>query len=180
VIELGYIKPFEKEKLVVGIMYTGDDYFRIALDRICAQYGKIDSQSEEYTFSTFSNYYDGEMRGTVMKRFVSLEKLVDPSSLSEIKIHTNKIEEENSENESRNINLDPCLLGHGKFVMATTKNASFRIPLSKGIYADLSLVYAGNRWVNFFWTYSDVKSEMIKDYLGHVRKIYLEQRKKTT
>jgi len=174
---LGHVKPFEQEKLVVGIMYTGDDYYRIALNEISDLFGKIDSQSEEYSFSDFSNYYDKEMRGTVMKRFVSLEKLVDPSLLPEIKTRTNKIEEVNSQKELRNINIDPCLLGHGKFVMATTKNASFRIPLSKGIYADISLVYARNRWTDFFWTYPDVKSEMIKDYLSHVRDIYLEQRK---
>lgn len=176
---MGYAKPFEQEKLVVGIMYTGDEY-RIALDRISALYGKIDSQSEEYTFSDFSNYYDCEMRGTVMKRFVSFEKLLDPSLLPEIKTRTNKIEEESSRNGSRNINVDPCLMGHGKFVMATTKGASFRIPLTKGIYADLSLVYAKNRWMDFFWTYSDIKSEMIKDYLSYVREIYLDQRKNST
>ena len=117
------------------------------------------------------------MDGQVLKRFVSFRDLVDPSRLSQIKLHTNDIESDFAVNGDRRVNIDPCLLSHGKFVMATTKGASFRVPLENGIYADLSLVYAKKQWNEFFWTYFDVKSDMIKSFLLEVRKIYREQRK---
>ena len=45
----------------------------------------------------------------------------------------------------RKVNIDPCLISHGKFIMATTKGASFRVPIRDGIYADLSLVYSNGQ-----------------------------------
>lgn len=174
---MGRIKPFEKVKLVTGIMYTKDEYYERALSRLISLYGDVDSDSGEYYFSSYSVFYDSEMDGRVRKRFLSFKTLVDPERLSEIKIKTNEIEDEFSPAGRRNINIDPCILSHGAFIMATTKGASFRVPLSDGIYGDLSLVYADGRWTHFYWTYSDVKSPDIKSYLGRVRKMYLTQRK---
>ena len=174
---MGRIKTFEPEKLVIGIMYTDGDHFRSVTDVLTQHFGKADFETEEYSFSDYSGYYDGEMDGRVMKRFVSFERLVDPSSLSEIKIRTNGIEDDMSVSGNRRVNIDPCLLSHGRFVMATTKGASFRVPLSDGIFADLSLVYSRGEWTDFFWTYADVKSDRMKRFLSDVRRIYLEQRK---
>ena len=174
---MGEIKPYEYEKLVVGIMYTDSLLYERAIERLCGVYAGLDCVSEEYSFSGFSRFYDSEMNGEVMKRFVSFERTVDPSLLSEIKILTNDIEREFSCEGERRVNIDPCMLSHGKFVMATTKSASFRVPLSRGIYADLSLVYSRGGWVDFFWTYFDVKSDRVKSFLKRVRDIYLRQRK---
>lgn len=174
---MGDIKAYEPEKLVIGVMYTTEEDFQSAMAVLRAEYGEEDTVSEEYSFSDFSHFYDSEMDGSVNKRIISMKELVDPSRLSEIKLRTNDIEAEFSRNGNRYVNLDPCLMSHGKFVMATTKNASFRVPLERGIYADLSLVYARSHWVDFFWTYYDVKSDRVKKYLEKVRSIYLKQRK---
>ncbi|MBO4220304.1 MAG: DUF4416 family protein [Clostridia bacterium] len=174
---MGSIKSFEPEKLVVGIMYTDEDHFRRVTDLLTSVFGNTDAETEEYSFSDYSGYYDAEMDGRVMKRFVSFERLMDPSALSEIKVKTNSIEDKMSVSGNRRVNIDPCLLSHGRFVMATTKGASFRVPLSEGIYADLSLVYSRGEWTDFFWTYADVRSDRMKAFLSDVRRIYLEQRK---
>ena len=158
-------------------MYTDNKVFLKALDKLKCFFGEIDNVSMEYSFSDFSHFYDSEMNGIVLKRLISFKKLVDPSRLSEIKLLTNDFEQEFSLNEKRNVNIDPCLLSHGKFVMATTKGASFRIPLINGIYGDLSLVYSKHKWVHFYWTYFDIKSDFVKGFLEKVRQIYLEQRK---
>ncbi|MBQ7500272.1 MAG: DUF4416 family protein [Clostridia bacterium] len=173
---MGKTKPFEAEKLVVGIMYTDAKDYSAVTETLRGIYGDIDCESEEYSFSDYSKYYNDEMNGTVLKRFVSFRTLVDPSALPAIKHKTNDIEDRLSVNGNRRVNIDPCLLCHGRFIMATTKGASFRIPLSSGMYADLSLVYARNRWVDFFWTYTDIRSDMIKDFLSKVRDIYMTQR----
>ncbi len=174
---MGKACDFEPEQLVVGIMYTDDATYDAALEKLVGKFGETDCVSDEYSFSEFSRFYDGEMSGEVRKRLVSFEKTVPPSSLPAIKLFTNGLEDAFAKDGNRTVNLDPCLLGHGKFVMATTKGASFRIPLSNGIYADLALVYARKHWVHFFWTYFDIKSDFVKSFLEKVRELYLEKRK---
>jgi len=174
---MGKANPFEKEKLVVGVMYTSEEQYEAIMTRLEKEFGPSDSASEEYAFSDFSVYYDREMSGRVLKRFVSFRDLVSPETLPEIKLWSNSVEDEYAVAGDRKVNIDPCLISHGKFTMATTKGASFRIPIRDGIYADLSLVYSNGQWNHFFWTYADVKSEPIEAYLAQVRRIYLEQRK---
>lgn len=174
---MGIIRTFEPEKLVIGIMYTNPIYYHQTTRRLVKIHGEIDTVSDEYVFSKFSNFYNNEMNGIVLKRFISFHDSLNPADLAKIKLQTNAIEDEFAAGENRIVNIDPCLLSHGKFVMATTKSASFRIPLREGIYADLSLVFARGEWVHFYWTYFDVKSDYIKRYLLEVRKLYLEQRK---
>ena len=170
-------QKFEYETLVIGLIYADEELLETVKTELEALYGEIDSESEKYSFSDFSGYYDGEAGGTVCRQFVSFKAPVDPSRLAEIKLMTNDLELTHEGATGRRVNIDPGLIGHGKYVMATTKNASWRIPLEKGIYAELTLSYARKRWNDFYWTYCDVKSERVKAYLAGVRKIYLAQRK---
>lgn len=174
---MGKVKPFELEKLVVGIMYTNSSQYHQITKLLEDIFGDTDIISDEYVFSKFSTYYDKEMNGIVLKRFISFRNCLNPASLAKIKLQTNAIEDKLANGKDRIVNIDPCLLSHGKFIMATTKSASFRVPLQSGIYADLSLVYSRGQWEHFYWTYFDVKTDYIKQYLSEVRKRYLEQRK---
>ena len=174
---MGSVKNFEQEKLIIGIMYTNPTHYQIAIKILIDIFGEIDVVSDEYIFSNYSNYYNKEMNGIVLRRFVSFYNCQDPASLADIKLKTNDIERKLADNGQRIINLDPCLLSHGKFIMATTKSASFRIPLNYGIYAELSLVYTKGTWAHFYWTYFDIKTDFFKGYLCKVRSVYLEQRK---
>jgi len=90
---------------------------------------------------------------------------------------TNDIEKEYSQNGCRRINLDPGLMSHGRLTLASTKNAPHRIPLSKGIYAEITLFFARKDWQSLPWTYSDFQIDETKAFLRKVRAIYLEQRK---
>lgn len=174
---MGKPKPFERQKLIVGIMYCGEEMVSTVMKVLQELFGETDCISEEYVFSDYSTYYDGEMGDQVRKHFVSFRDLVDPSELAAIKLKTNELEQELSIAGDRHVNIDPCILSHGSFTMATTKGTGFRVPLSDGIYADLSLVYARSGWMDFMWTYADVKSEAMKAFLTKVRKLYLKQRK---
>lgn len=174
---MGKATAFEKEKVVVGVMYTTQQQYDFILEQLENRFGPVDCATEEYSFSAYSVYYDREMDGRVLKRFLSFRDCVPPETLPEIKRWSNALEDASAVEGNRKINIDPCLLCHGRFVMATTKGASFRVPLRDGIYADLSLVYSNNQWNHFFWTYADVRSESFKAFLTQVRKIYLDQRK---
>ena len=131
-----------------------------------------------FSFSDdFSTYYDEELGGKGQRLIFSFKNLVDPSRQAEIKTRTNEIEKQFSIGERRLINLDPGFINHGRLVLATTKNAGFRIPLENGIYTELTLFFARGEWHKLPWTYRDYQSERVQDFLNKVRKKYLEQRK---
>ena len=168
------VKEFEREKLILGVIYHDKEVFDEAMRRFCERFGEYDLVSEEFSFSEeYSTYYDGELGGEGMRRIYSFEKLVDPSLQVEIKEFTNAIEAEFS----RRINLDPGLISHGRLMLATTKPTGFRIALKRGIYTEPTLFWARGAWHKFPWTYRDYQSERVQKFLVKVRKKYLSQRK---
>ena len=177
---MGAVHEFEKEKLLIGVIYHDPEILEAAMEDVRREFGEYDMISEEYSFSgDFSTYYDDELGGEGFRRIYSFERLVDPDRQAEIKEFTNDIEKKYSGDAGRRINLDPGLMSHGRFMLSTTKNASFRIPLKRGIYTEMTLFYARGRWQKLTWTYRDYQSDLVIDFLCEVRKKYLEQRKKS-
>ena len=175
---MGQIFDFEKEKLVIGVIFHDEDILMRALEDVKARFGEWDMVSEEYSFSQgYSNYYDSELGGEGRRRIYSFERLVDPTEQAEIKEFTNEIEKKYTKDCGRLVNLDPGLMSHGRFMLSTTKNASFRIPLKRGIYTEMTLFYARGKWQKLLWTYMDYQSDLVIGFLEKVRKKYLKQRK---
>lgn len=175
---MGATYSFEREKLVIGVIFHDEDVLNEVLGILTDKFGRIDAVSEEYSFSEdYSTYYDGELGGEGRRRIYSFEELVDPSLQAEIKEYTNELEKKFSSNGGRRINLDPGLMSHGRFMLSTTKNASFRIPLKRGIYTEMTLFYARGAWRKLLWTYMDYQSETVLSFLEQVRKKYLKQRR---
>ena len=175
---MGKAEGFEKEKLIMGIIFPTDELYEKILAILRERFGEIDFMTEEFSFSEeFSNYYDEEIGGEARRRILSFERLVDPSEQAMIKTYTNEVEAIFSVGGNRKINLDPGFLSHGRLMLATTKKTGFRIPLSDGIYTELTLYYARGAWQKLPWTYRDYQSERVQAFLTTVRKKYLEQRK---
>ncbi len=176
---MGAIHEFEAEKLVVGIIYHDKEVLEAALSLLVEEFGEVDMVSPDYSFSQgYSTYYDEELGGEGIRRIYSFERLVDPARQAEIKEFTNEIEKKFSpDGKNRLINLDPGLMSHGRFMLSTTKNASFRIPLKRGIYTEMTLFYARGAWQKLLWTYMDYQSELVLKFLEKVRRKYLKQRK---
>lgn len=172
------IQEFEPEKLIIGIIYHKKETLDAALDILVKEFGKYDAVSDEFSFSAeFSTYYDEEIGGEGLRRIYSFERLVDASRQAEIKEFTNKIEADFSIDGNRKINIDPGFINHGRLMLATTKPAGFRIPLSNGIYTELTLFYARGAWHKLPWSYRDYQSELVQKFITDVRKRYLAQRK---
>lgn len=168
---------FEKEKLIVGVIYHDTDIYDSAISILKGEFGEIDNTSEVFSFSKeYSSYYDGELGGEGMRIILSFKETVDPSRQAEIKLFTNSIEEKFSVDGKRRINLDPGFISHGRLLLATTKKTGFRIPLSDGIYSELTLFWARGAWHKLPWTYRDYQSERVQRFLTKTRKIYLSQR----
>ena len=175
---MGQIYEFEKEKLIVGVIYNDMQIYDKAIKKLTEEFGEIDGESDRFSFShEFSDYYDGELGGEGMRVILSFKEPVDASRQAEIKIFTNKIEEELSRDGNRLINLDPGFISHGRLMLATTKKTGFRIPLADGIYTELTLFWAKGGWHKLPWTYRDYQSETVQKFITRVRKVYLGQRK---
>jgi hypothetical protein len=175
---MGKTFEFEKEKMIIGVIYHDKAILDSALEILVSEFGEIEDMSEEFSFSgEFSNYYDEELGGEGMRRIYSFRELVDPSRQAEIKTRTNEIEMHFADGDNRRINLDPGFINHGRLMLATTKETGFRVPLADGIYTELTLFWARGGWQKFPWTYRDYQSERVQTFITKVRKKYLEQRK---
>ena len=175
---MGQIHDFQKEKLIVGVIFHNEEVLDRALEKMTERFGEIDMVSPDYSFSdNFSTYYDSELGGKGTRRIYSFERTVEPDTQAEIKEFTNDLENSFLGEGGRLINLDPGLMSHGRFMLATTKDASFRIPLKRGIYTEMTLFYARGAWQKLPWTYMDYQSQTVLTFLEKVRKKYLTQRK---
>ncbi len=168
---------FEREKLIFGILYSDETLFREAVTCLTEQYGDLDYISDAFSFSKWSDYYSGEIEGETCRRFVSVREHIAPEKLADVKTATNALEAEMSINGKRLVNIDPGLIGLGRLLLPTAKAAPHRIPLSKGIYAELTLFYSEGKWQDFPWTYRDYKSDEVKAVLSHIRGLYLKERR---
>lgn len=176
---MGAVYQFEKEKLIIGVIYHEKDILERAMQILTAEFGEIEAVSEEFSFSEeFSTYYDSELGGEGLRRIYSFKELVDPERQADIKIRTNEIEAELSVDGKRLINLDPGFINHGRLMLATTKETGFRVPLKDGIYTELTLFWARGGWQKFPWSYRDYQSERVQKFITDVRKSYLEERRK--
>ena len=175
---MGQIYEFEKEKLIIGVIYNDMEVYEKALAMLKDAFGEIDGESERFSFSEeFSNYYDEELGGEGLRVIFSFCDPIDASRQAEIKEMTNEMEHILSENGSRKINLDPGFINHGRLMLATTKNAGFRIPLKNGIYTELTLFWAKGEWHKLPWSYRDYQSEKVQKFLTETRAKYLKWRK---
>ena len=171
------IKDFVPVKLICGMISSQDIVFENAENILKDLYGSVDFFSEFINF-TFTDYYEKEMGANLKRKFLSFKELIPPENLSEIKIRTNKIEEELNQKygtSQRIMNLDPGMLTDSSLLMATAKDFAHRIPLQHGIYAHLEFLFGKKMIRTLDWTYPDYKTEEYQSFFLSVRKIYIEQ-----
>jgi hypothetical protein len=112
-----------------------------------------------------------------VRRFLSMEKLIRPEALPDVKLATNAIEEESMRDGHRQVNIDPGYLSQAHLILATCKVYTHRPYLRDGIYADLTLIYQGKKFHALPWTYPDYADERQLAMLGAIRSRYLLQLK---
>jgi len=175
-------KPFLLVKLICGIIAGEESVFKRAEDKLVHLYGHIDLESATFAFD-FTDYYAKQMEEDLKRKFLSFEKLISPEKLSDMKIQTNKLEDEIKEEFEaghRIVNLDPGYLTPSALIMATAKNFAHRVPLQNGIYAHLEFLFAKDEVRILDWTYPDYKTEGYQNFFLDVRRVYLSQLKKET
>ena len=170
---------FKPVKLYIGTIFNEDSILYEVLEILAEKYGEIQTRSERFEF-TQTNYYVREMGSPLFRQFFVFKELISPELMADIKIHTNRLEEQQMvkhKTMGRVINLDPGIIMGGSMIVATAKNFSHRIPLKKGIYAHLEYMFTKKEVKELPWTYLDFRSKEYKDFFLKVRKEYLSELK---
>jgi len=169
------VKPKVKPvKLVSGVLYIRSADIEGIDSRLTASFGPIDLRSPAFDF-IFTGYYAPEMGGDLKKRFISFQRLIMPDSLADLKNATRRIEADFSIDGKRAVNIDPGYLEESKLVLASTKNFSHRIYLRDSIWAEVTMRFAGGKFIKHDWTYPDWSQDLAIDFLMKVRETYRKQ-----
>ena len=118
------------------------------------------------------------MGSPLYKFFVSFERLIPREEIARIKLETNELEEEFSEDGRRRVNIDPGYVAEAQLVLPTTKGYSHRIYLNSGIFAEVTLIYEGKSFRPLEWTYPDYRSQLAIEFFNRVREGYLRKLRK--
>ena len=162
-------------KYFVAMLSSAPELLDRVEDDLVSILGAVDRRSEALPWEA-SQYYEKEMGGGLLRRFVSCESLASPEKLAEVKLRTQEVEAEYSTSAGgRRINLDPGYLDSFKVVLASTKNASQRIYLRSGIYAEATLFYYDGDFHGQPYTYPDYLWPMAVEFFTEIRAIYLAQ-----
>jgi len=126
-----------------------------------------------------TTYYEKSMGADLQKQFFAGEQLIDPGQLPELKLQSNRWEEEyrdgQQHGEARPLNIDPGYLTEAKLVLASTKDRDHRLYLSQGIFAEVTLHFARGVWQTRPWTYPDYQRADYHAFFTRCRE-YLRER----
>jgi hypothetical protein len=119
-----------------------------------------------------TDYYQDEMGWGIQRIFLSFQRLIDPAGLADIKIDTNRIEDELAVDGRRKVNLDPGYMDVCKVVLASAKYNGQKIYLEKGIYADPTLHYQKGHFEPYPWSFPDFKDGRYESVFLRIRELY--------
>jgi hypothetical protein len=173
---MGVVGEAKKVKLFCGIIFSNEWIKQKLFDILKERFGEIDLVSGEIPFD-FSNYYNPEMENNLRRFWISFENLIFTSELADIKIFTNSVENNFAVNNKRKINIDPGYVTPANIVLATTKDFSHRIYLSKGIYGEVTTIYEKGEYIKLPWSYPDYLSLAATDFFLKIRTKLIKQLK---
>lgn len=170
-------RPPEPVTLIVGMLAGKRAIFGAAEERLAELYGPVDLRSSVIDFD-FTDYYEPQMGRGLRRMFLSFARKIDPGEIAAIKIETNRLERELAPLDTsvgRPINLDPGYVCGSKLVLASAKDRSQRIYLSRGIYVEITLEFRKGRFSPVETTYRDYASEPYIEFFTRVRERHLER-----
>ena len=172
---VGEIQPVRPVKLFCGMIAADGEVMLRAREALARLYGAVDLESEPIPFD-FTDYYQEEMGGGLVRKLIAFDPLIDPGRLAEIKVRTNDLERKLAATPGgrRRVNLDPGYVDASKLVLATTKALAHRVYVGRGIYAEVTLTFRKKGCAYFDWTYPDYRSGRYTAFLLEIRRRYME------
>lgn len=163
---MSHLAEPEDVQLICSLFSPEEDLLMQCLQGLESIFGTADWVSPGLFFDR-TRYYEREMGWPLFRRFVAFRDLIRPEGLVDAKVKTQELEARYSREGGRRVNVDPGYLSLERLVLATGKNYTHRIYLSKGVYADLTLVFRRGSFHGLEWTYRDYGSpEMIEIFNG--------------
>ncbi len=177
---MSVISPPKPVKLICGLISNDKELIYKSAKILSKKFGPIDLKSQVMSFD-HTAYYQKEMGRDLKRQFLSFSRLIGPQHLPKVKLFTNRLERRISvgPQRKRRINLDPGYISGSKLVLATGKNYCHRIYLGKGIYAEVTLYFAGGTFRPYEWTYPDYKTAGYIEFFNQARRLYLAAVKET-
>ncbi len=174
------LKEPKPVKLLIGILAADKTCLDIAIEELIVTFGKADFVSDVWPFNQ-TTYYNSQIGEKILRQFICIHCLIDPEKLAEIKLKTNKLEQDLALqidiDTPRPINLDPGIIEPSKLILASTKNFSHRIYIGKKIYAETTLIFDKGSWNSLPYTFPDYKQDCYHKFFNKVREKLLEQLK---
>ena len=102
---MGTIYHHPLVKLVAGLISSDKKLFFSTEKALCLKFGRVDFRSPILLFD-FTDYYQEELGGSLKRKFLSFQRLISPSSLAEIKLITNRLENKFSRRNKRMVNQE--------------------------------------------------------------------------
>ena len=158
-------------KLLASVLSNDIELIGETMETLSQEFGSTDYISELLPFD-YTDYYGKEMGYSLIRRFVSFENLVHPGNLPDVKLFTNRVEEQYTVQERRRVNIDPGYIAQGHLILATGKRYAHRPYLRKGIYADLTLIFENRTFKPLEWTYPDYREHKTIQMLIKIRQKY--------
>ncbi len=175
---MGEIKiPFNK-KYFCGILINREYNEKDLFEQLKNIFGDIEDISGSVDFSKYSRYYDKEMGAGLKRFFVFFKNLFPADMIAGFKLKSNALEKKlfrfNGDS-GRKVNIDPGYIDLSKMVVASTKDATYRVYLHSGIYAQPMLRYYKESFIPFEWTYPDYKDTFFIEFFNQMRDKYKRQ-----
>ena len=175
---MGVPNPHPSVMLLLGAFSRYGDALTWARDRAIQQWGPVALESPLFRFDQ-TDYYEPTMGRDLRKTFFAFSRPIDPVRLVNVKLQTNRWEEDfaasGQYSEPRPLNLDPGYLTLGKLVLASTKDFAHRIYIQRGIYAEVTLYYRHRRWEHHQFTFADYRRDDYQEFFSECRD-YLSRR----
>jgi hypothetical protein len=164
----------EAVKRIASLIARKEQGIDLAIKELEVLFGPIDRISSLLPFDR-TRYYEREMGGPLFRKFVAFERLMNREELPETKLATNSVEDRTRIEGKRTLNIDPGFICLERLVLATGKNYTHRIHLSRGIYADLTLIFHQKRFQTLAWTYPDYADPKVIEFFNGIREQYKSQ-----
>jgi hypothetical protein len=161
-------------KLVASLFSPEEKILQEVLLELEKRFGPRDWMSPPLFFDR-TRYYEREMGWPLHRRFLSFRNLIRPEAIVDTKLQTNELEKEFLQEGKRRVNIDPGYVALERLVLATGKNYTHRLYLSKGIFADLTLVFHQGSFQTLPWTYRDYADPVVITYFNDIREHYKNQ-----
>jgi hypothetical protein len=152
---MGQINNVHLSKFFCGLLfpstYNIDEIYKL----LESNFKDVIDIKSDITDFDFTTYYNSEMGDNLKRQWISFKTPLNPDRLADIKVMTNDIESFLAKDNKRIVNIDPGYITPANIILASTKDFSHRIYLSKGIYAEVTTIYKKDGFIKLPWTYPD-------------------------